>query len=112
MSLKTDFGKKIKELRESVYMSQEAFAEKIGIHRNTLARIECGDNFVSYETLVAMKDVLGVEYKDLFSFDIEVKKDALRAIKLKLSELNDVDVKYFLTSINAYLKAKNDNLNR
>lgn len=64
MLLKTDFGKKIKKLRESLLMSQETFSERIGIHRNTLARIESGENFVSYETLEAMKEALGVEYKE------------------------------------------------
>lgn len=109
MTLKTDFGKRIKELRESLFFSQEAFAEKIGIHRNTLARIESGENFVSYETLEAIKESLGVEYKDLFTFDAKIKKDTLKAFKLKLQELNDNDAKYFLTNINAYLKAKKDN---
>lgn len=111
MSLKKDFGKKIKDLRESLFMSQETLAEKVGVHRNTLARIESGENFVSYETLEALKDALGVEYKDLFSFDIQMKKDALKAFKLKLAELNDNDASYFLTSINAYLKAKKNNQN-
>lgn len=109
MSLKKSFGKKIKELRESIFLSQEAFAEKIGIHRNTLARIESGENFVSYETLEAIKETLDVEYKDLFSFDTTVQKDPLKALKLKLAELNENDVKYFLTNINAYLKTKKEN---
>ena len=111
MTLKKDFGKKIKELREALFLSQESFAEKIGIHRNTLARIESGENFVSYETLGAMKEALGVEYKDLFTFDTPVQKDTLKAFKLKLAELNENDAKYFLTSINAYLKAKKDSQN-
>lgn len=109
MALKIEFGKKIKELRESMFMSQEVFAERIGIHRNTLARIESGENFVSLETLEAMKEALGVEYKDLFTFDVKVKKDPLKAFKQKLSELSEADLKYFLTSINAYIKAKKDN---
>lgn len=109
MTLKNDFGKRIKELRESLFLSQEAFSEQIGIHRNTLARIESGENFVSYETLEAMKEALGVEYKDLFSFDTPAQKDPLKAFKLKLAELNENDAKYFLANINAYLKAKKDN---
>ncbi len=109
MTLKNDFGKKVKELREALSLSQEALAEKIGIHRNTLARIEGGENFLSYETLVAMKEALGVEYKDLFDFDTTALKDPLKAFKLKLAELNENDAKYFLTSINAYLKAQKDN---
>lgn len=80
----------------------------VSIH---LTGFESGENFVSYETLEALKEALGVEYRDLFSFDIQMKKDALKAFKLKLAELNDNDAVYFLTNINAYLKAKKDNQN-
>jgi len=104
--LKIEFGKKIKELRESLYMSQEDFAERIGVHRNTLARIESGENFVSVGTLEAMKNVLGVEYKDMFDFGVQVEKDALKAFKTKLNELDEIDAKYFLTCINAYINTK------
>ena len=112
MSLKVDFGKRIKELRESLFMSQEAFAEKIGVHRNTLARIESGENFVSLETLESIKDTLGIEYKELFTFDTHVKKDPLKAFVLKLNELSEADLKYFLTCINAYIKAKYENFSK
>lgn len=108
MSLKIDFGKRIKELRESLFMSQETFAEKIGIHRNTLARIENGENFVSLETLENIKSALGVEYSELFTFTDTPAKDPLKAFALKFNELNEADAKYFLTSINAYLKAKQE----
>lgn len=109
MSLKINFGKRIKELRESLLMSQEAFAEKIGVHRNTLARIESGENFVSLATLENIKTALNVEYEDLFTFNNEIKKDHCKAFYLKFNELNEADAKYFLTNINAYLKAKQEN---
>lgn len=109
MPLKADFGKRIKELRESLFMSQEEFSEKIGIHRNTLARIESGENFVSLETLENIKEALGVEYNELFTFGKPVDKDPLKAFTLKLRELNDADAKYFLKNINAYLIAKQEN---
>lgn len=106
MSLKKDFGNKVKELHEALFVSQEVFAEKIGVHRNTLARIEGGANFVSCETLEAIKMVLGVEYSELFSFNAPIEKDALKAFKLKLAELDYDDARYFLANINVYLKIK------
>lgn len=109
MTLKRDFGKRIKELRESLYMSQEMFAEQIGIHRNTLARIESGENFVSLETLERIKAVLSVEYSELFTFNKPQKKDPLKAFILKFRELNEEDAKFFLTTIKAYLQAKQGN---
>jgi len=109
MTLKKDFGKRIKEFRESLFLSQEALAEKLGIHRNTLARIENGDNFVSIETLEQLKVVFGVEYEELFCFNKPVKQNPNKALLLRLQELSAADSKYFLTSIDAYLKAKCEN---
>jgi len=112
MSLKEIFGKRVKEYRTALFLSQEEFAEKLGIHRNTLARIENGKNFASYETIEKMQQVLNVEYKDLFTGDVKLKNEnrILKAIKLKLKELNETDAKYFLININAYLKAKETNI--
>lgn len=109
MTLKIDFGKRIKELRESLFMSQEALAEKLGVHRNTLARIENGDNFVSLETLEKIRATFDVEYDELFMFNKPVKKDPHKAFMLKFKELNEADAKFFLSTINAYLQAKQSN---
>lgn len=109
MTLKADFGKKLKNLREALFMSQEVFAEKIGVHRNTLARIENGSNFVSYETLEKIQEVLNIEYKDLFNFEKTEQKDPYKAFVLKLKELNEADIEYFLSNIENYLKAKEKN---
>lgn len=109
MSLTKDFGKRIKELREALFMSQETFAEKIGIHRNSLVRIETGEGFASLQTLEKIHDVLQIPYSELFKFDEQPKKDSSKAFLYKLNDLNEADTEYFLTNINAYIKAKNKN---
>lgn len=111
MSLKVDFGKRIKKLRESLFMSQEAFAEKIGVHRNTLARIENGTNYVSLSTLEKIQAVLGVEYKELFNFSERAENELLKILCAKLKLLSETDIKYFLASLDAYLQTKNKNKN-
>ena len=111
MTLKIDFGKRIKELRESLFMSQETLAEKLGVHRNTLARIENGDNFVSLETLEKIRATFDVEYDELFMFNKPAKKDPHKAFMLKFKELNDADAKFFLSTINSYLQTKQMNSN-
>ena len=111
MTLKENFGTRIKELRESVLMTQEELAERLGIHRNTLARIENGKHFVTDKTLEKMTTVLGVEYCDLFKFNnSEVKQDIKKALKIKLAELDEIDSDYFLSNITAFLKAKRKHL--
>ena len=107
MSLKINFGKKLKELREASSITQEKFAELVGIHRNTLARIENGKNFVSFETLVAIKNVLNVSYEDLLSFDTKIQKDNFAVFKIYLNQLDEKDLNYFATCIGEYIKLKN-----
>ena len=110
MSLKELFGKKIKNLRESLFFSQETLAEKIGVHRNTLARIENGKTFPSLETIELLKNVFQIKYSDLFSFsENSVVEDPLKALNIRFQTLTPADIKYFLTSIEAYLKAKDEN---
>ena len=50
--IKKLLGRRIKELRESKDLTQEQLAEKIGIGQRNLSKIECGNNFVTSETLV------------------------------------------------------------
>ena len=88
MKLKLLFGKRLKELRESLFMTQEFLAEKIGIHRNTLARIEKGESFATAETIERIKNALGVEFADLFTFEQTNKRDTLKAFKLKLESVH------------------------
>ena len=109
MSFLKCFGNKIKKLRESVFLSQEDLAEKLGVHRNTLARIENGNNFVSADTLENISTALGVNISELFQFDKTIKKDRLKALKLRLEELDENELKYFISNINAFVKLKNKN---
>lgn len=54
-------GQKIKEARKKLNMSQQELADKVGISRNSMSRIECGDdlNFTAY-TAVKLSRVLGL----------------------------------------------------
>lgn len=61
-------GARIKELRKRTDLSQEKFAEKIGIDGKYLSRIEVGKRYPSLETLEHIADALQVEMKVLFDF--------------------------------------------
>ena len=109
MKLKQLFGKRLKDLRESLFMTQEVLAEKIGVHRNTIARIEKGECFAASETIEKIRAALDVEFADLFTFEKIKQKNALNAFKLRFEELNEIDAEYFLNNINAYLEMKKRN---
>lgn len=54
-------GQKIKEARKKMNMSQQELADKVGISRYCMSRIECGDdlNFTA-RTAVGIAKVLGL----------------------------------------------------
>ena len=70
MDIKKAFGKKIKEKRLSLDMTQEQLAEKIGISAKSLSQIELGNNFVSAQNLEAICFALHTEPKNLFDFNL------------------------------------------
>ena len=68
MDLKT-IGERIKELRLKNSMSQEEFAEKIGLDRSYICRIESGQKNLTLETLIKICEGLNVSLKELFEFE-------------------------------------------
>lgn len=63
----------LRDFRRSYGLTQEEFAEKIGVSRITIARLETGAH-VTLNTLVAISDAFGItldETHELFSGDRE-----------------------------------------
>jgi len=55
-------GIKLESMRKAMRMSKVAVAEKSGINRKTIERIEKGEN-LSYDSLVRLLSVYGVLYR-------------------------------------------------
>ena len=76
-------GKRIKQRREQLGLTQEQFAEKLGVATNYISTIERGASFPRYEKLVAIINALetsadaifcdvvthSLEYKSYMLFD-------------------------------------------
>ena len=101
MSIKTKFGKRIKELRKRRGYSQEQLAEMLGIAQNTLSKIELGENFLTADTLEKLINALEVSPTELFDFehhkeqvnlleDIENYVNAIKNDKEKLIVLHKI----------------------
>lgn len=84
MEIKKLFGKKVKEKRLALSLTQEALAEKIGISAKSLSQIELGNNFVSAENLEAICLALGVTPRILFDFQEEETFDKYEFINERL----------------------------
>ena len=51
----------MKRYRQATGLSQEAFAEKCGMHRTYISAIECFRRSISLENIQRIADALGVE---------------------------------------------------
>ena len=60
------FGTNLKKYRKKKGLSQEAFAEKCGMHRTYISAIECYKRSISLENIQRIADALKIETYKLF----------------------------------------------
>ena len=63
------FGTNLKKYRTEVGLSQEAFANKCGMHRTYISAIECFRRSISLENIQRIADALEIETYKLFLED-------------------------------------------
>jgi transcriptional regulator with XRE-family HTH domain len=69
-SLKSSFGLRLKSIRSSRGLTQERFAEVIGISVDFLSLIERGINAPSFERIEQIAQRLDVSVTSLFTFTV------------------------------------------
>ena len=94
--IKQLLGKRIKELRIQRGYTQEYLSEQIGIGQRNLSKIECGNNFVTAETLSKILMTLNIEAKELFYFKHKQNKETLKQELLHaiIDETIDIELLY------------------
>lgn len=60
------FSSNLRKYRTSLGLSQEAFAEKAGLHRTYISAVERGKRSISLDNIQKISDALGVETYLLF----------------------------------------------
>ncbi len=60
------FGSNVKKYRTAMGISQEAFAEKCGLHRTYISAVECCRRSISLENIQRIADALEIETYRLF----------------------------------------------
>ena len=63
------FGDNLKKYRTQLGLSQEAFAEKCGLHRTYISAIECYRRSIALENVQRIADALEIETYKLFLED-------------------------------------------
>ena len=67
-ALRRDFGNRLKAIRLDRELTQEQFAELVGISVDFLSLIERGINAPSFDVLERMADRLDLQVRELFDF--------------------------------------------
>ncbi|ADO47346.1 helix-turn-helix domain-containing protein [[Enterobacter] lignolyticus] len=68
-SIQAQFGAHLKKLRLQSGLSQEAFADKCGLDRTYVSGIERGVRNPTLEVIGVLAKGLGMDIKELFSFE-------------------------------------------
>ena len=66
--IKEKVGKRIKELRRKLDISQEELSFRSGVHRTYIASLEVGERNISISTLEKIVNALGVSLSVFFDF--------------------------------------------
>jgi transcriptional regulator with XRE-family HTH domain len=65
--LRAVFGRRVRELRLGLGLSQEELAERADLHRNYIGGIERGERNVGILNIGKLADALGVSLAEMFS---------------------------------------------
>ena len=68
MTIEEKVGKRIKELRNNLGISQEELGFRSGVHRTYIASLEVGKRNISVATLEKIVNALEVSFSDFFDF--------------------------------------------
>ena len=74
MDIAKVFGTNLKKHRLALNLSQEAFADKCGLHRTYISAIECFRRSISLENIQRIADALDIEAYKLFSKIMRIQK--------------------------------------
>jgi transcriptional regulator with XRE-family HTH domain len=74
-TLRRQFGLRLRQIRLERGMTQERFAEKVGVSVDFLSLIERGINAPSFPTLERFSKHLKMSVSDLFRFDVPNPKN-------------------------------------
>lgn len=70
-----ELGKRIRNRRMHLHLSQEVIAEKLGMSVNTVSRMEGGQTAMSIEVFIKLVQVLGIDANELLSGIVFTKEE-------------------------------------
>ncbi|MBI5647091.1 MAG: helix-turn-helix transcriptional regulator [Ignavibacteriae bacterium] len=68
MNMKKSLGKRLKDLRNARGLTQEQFAEQLGVSAGFISQCECGVYYPSMAACERLTEAFGITMKELFDF--------------------------------------------
>ena len=96
-------GQRIKQVREAAGLTQEAFAEMLGLGVKHISAIECGAVGVSLNTVIAICKVLAIS-SDALLLD-SISKNDVSAMAARLERLSPKQYKIAEDVLNKLIEA-------
>lgn len=64
--IKYKFARNLAKIRKSKNLTQEEFAELLGVYREHIGKVETGKRNLSFNRIILISIVLNIELKELF----------------------------------------------
>ena len=92
-------GKKFKEIRKSIGITQDAFSELLGLETSSLSNIETGKSYPSMQTMINVIKKFNVNPADIFDYEYFRNEGYLEAEIDKIIKNLDYNKKQILYKI-------------
>lgn len=103
-----ELGERIRKRRQEVHLSQEAFAEKVGISVNTVSRVEGGQTAMSIGIFKKMVEILEVDADDLLGkCPKEKEKNKYDTLVRRIQQLKENEQKIVLQTMEVLIDGIN-----
>lgn len=103
-----ELGERIRKRRREVHLSQEVFAEKVGISVNTVSRVEGGQTAMSIEIFKKMVEILEVDADDLLGkCPKEKEKNKYDTLVRRIQQLKENEQKIVLQTMEVLIDGIN-----
>ena len=103
-----ELGERIRKRRREVHLSQEAFAEKVGISVNTVSRVEGGQTTMSIEIFKKMVEILEVDADDLLGkCPKEKEKNKYDTLVRRIQQLKENEQKIVMQTMEVLIDGIN-----
>ena len=105
-ALRKEFGKRIRQLRESMGLTQQQLASKVSMDYKYLGSVERGERNITIDNIQRIADALSVEPYQLFLFSLQGLKPEEKVVEDKIEDLLercDVEEKKLMLKIIAVI---------